>query len=132
MWFLGAGASVGAGLPTAYTLTWEFKRQLYCTTHKIPLSYFPSLADKTAQIRIQSYFDGRPGYLRLGADEEYASYFESYLPDEGDRRRFLDARLRGLKPSFGHLCLAALFALNKAQIAWTTNFDSLVEQAVTQ
>jgi hypothetical protein len=28
MWFLGAGSSVTAGLPTAATLTWEFKRAL--------------------------------------------------------------------------------------------------------
>lgn len=132
MWFLGAGSSVGAGLPTAYTLTWEFKRQLYCTAHKIPLSYFPSLDDKTAQIRIQSYFDGHPGYPSLGADEEYSFYFEKYLPDDGDRRRFLDARLRGLKPSYGHLCCGALLTLNKVQIVWTTNFDPLVEQAVSQ
>ena len=26
MWFLGAGASAGAGIPTAWEMIWEFKR----------------------------------------------------------------------------------------------------------
>jgi len=31
MWFLGAGASAGAGIPTAWDMIWEFKRLIYCT-----------------------------------------------------------------------------------------------------
>src|SRR5687768_9632914 len=31
MWFLGAGASAAAGIPTAGDMIWEFKQRLYIT-----------------------------------------------------------------------------------------------------
>jgi hypothetical protein len=132
MWFLGAGASVSAGLPTAYTLIWEFKRQLYCTAHKIPPSRFPNLNDYASQARLQSYFNGQAGFPKDGEFEEYSFYFDRYLPDESDRRRFLDTRLAGIKPPYGHFCFAALLALDKIQVVWTTNFDHLIERAAMQ
>lgn len=129
MWFLGAGVSVGAGLPTGGTLTWEFKRELYCNVQRIPASRFPDLYDPAFQKLVQSYFDSKAGMPRLGADDEYSAYFEAYLPDERDRRRFLDNRLQGCKPSYGHLCLAALMCLGRVRLVWTTNFDQLIEKA---
>lgn len=129
MWFLGAGASVGAGLPTGGTLTWELKRAIYCNAQRVPESRFPDLYDPSFQRLVQSYFDSRSGLPKLGDDDEYSAYFESYLPDEGDRRRFLDSRLHGCKPSYGHICFAALMALGKVRLAWTTNFDQLIERA---
>ncbi len=129
MWFLGAGASAGAGLPTAGTLTWEFKRALYCNAQRLPPSRFPDLYDPAFQRLVQSFFDSKSGLPQLGQDEEYSAYFEAYLPDERDRRRFLDARLQGCKPSYGHLCFAALMSLGQIRLAWTTNFDQLIEKA---
>jgi len=132
MWFLGAGASVGAGLPTAYTLTWEFKRQLYCTAHKMPPNRFPNLNEKAFQVRAQSHFNANAGFPAEGDSEEYSFYFQRYLPDEADRRRHLENRLSGIKPSYGHVCLAALMALGKMESIWTTNFDHLIERATIQ
>lgn len=129
MWFFGAGASVGAGLPSAGTLTWEFKRAIYCNAQRVPPSRFPDLYDNAFQRLVQSYFDSRAGLPRSGDDQEYSVYFESYLPDERDRRRFLDARLLGCKPSYGHVCFAALMTLGRVRLAWTTNFDQLIERA---
>jgi len=129
MWFLGAGASVGAGLPSAGTLIWEFKRAIYCSAQRVPASRFPDLYDPAFQQLVQSYFDSTAGYPQRGDDEEYSKYFESYLPDERDRRRFLDSRLQGCTPSYGHVCLAALMALGRVRLVWTTNFDQLIERA---
>ncbi|MBU2610721.1 MAG: SIR2 family protein [Chloroflexi bacterium] len=129
MWLLGAGASVGAGLPSGTTLTWEFKRALYCNAQRLPPSRFPDLNDSIFQEFVQSYFDSRSGFPPLGHDEEYSAYFEAYLPDERDRRRFLDGRLQGCKPSYGHYCFAALMSLGQIRLAWTTNFDQLIEKA---
>ena len=128
MWFLGAGASVSAGLPSGGILTWEFKRSLYCNAQRIPPSRFPDLYDPAFQKLVQSYFDSKSGLPVLGHDEEYSAYFETYLPDERDRRRFLDARLQGCKPSYGHLCFAALMMLGRVRLIWTTNFDQLIER----
>jgi NAD-dependent SIR2 family protein deacetylase len=130
MWFLGAGSSVGAGLPTAATLTWEFKRTLFCNAQKVSRVRFPDLNDQSFQSLVQSYFDSKGGCPKLRNDEEYSFYFEQLLPDERDRRRLLDDRLSGIRPSYGHFCLAALCALGKVRIIWMTNFDPLVERAL--
>ena len=129
MWLLGAGASVGAGLPSGGTLLWEFKRAIYCNAQRLPPSRFPDLNDPAFQALVQSYFASQPGLPPAGDDAEYSAYFETYLPDERDRRRFLDSRLHGCKPSYGHLCFAALMSLGRVRLAWTTNFDHLVETA---
>ncbi len=129
MWFLGAGTSVGAGLPTAATLTWELKRTLYCNSNKIPHSRFPDLVSPIFRQTIQAFFDSSGGYPKLNENAEYSEYFARVLPDEGDRRRFLDDKLRGAKPSYGHICMAAICSLDKGRIIWTTNFDPLVERA---
>jgi hypothetical protein len=129
MWFLGAGASAGAGLPSGSTLTWEFKRAIYCNAERIPPTRFPDLYDPSFQGLVQSYFDSKSSFPPLGHADEYSVYFEAYLPDERDRRRFLDARLQGCKPSYGHICFAALMTLDRIRVIWTTNFDQLIERA---
>lgn len=132
MWFVGAGASVAAGIPSAGTLTWEFKRAVYCSANKVLLNRFPDLNDHSFQELVQSWFDSKAGWPARGSDEEYSYYFEKFLPDERDRQRFIQKRMRDAKPSYGHFCLAGLAALNQIQIVWTTNFDKLVERATRQ
>ena len=129
MWFLGAGASVSSGLPTAGTLIWDCKRRIYCSENRVPPSRFPDLEHPSFRAEVQSYFDSQPGTPKLGMNEEYSYYFNRYLPDEGDRHRYLRDKLHGTQPSYGHICLAALMATAKTRIIWTTNFDSLVERA---
>ena len=89
----------------------------------------PDLYDSAFQQLVQSYFDSRSGLPPPGHNEEYSTYFEAYLPDERDRRRFLDGRLQACKPSYGHLCFAALMSVGRVRLIWTTNFDQLVEKA---
>jgi hypothetical protein len=110
-------------------LTWEFKRALFCNDQRLPPSRFPDLYDSALQSRIQTFFDSKAGFPKLGDDSEYSRYFEAYLPDEKDRRRFLDQRLQGCKPSYGHLCLAALMSVGQVRMIWTTNFDHMIERA---
>ena len=45
MWFLGAGASAAAGVPTAYHLTWEFKRTLYCAEQRVSIRSCADIGD---------------------------------------------------------------------------------------
>src|SRR5215217_3439797 len=86
MWFLGAGASATAGVPTAGQMVWEFKRQLYCAAQRVPLASVSDLTNPVVQARLQQFFDDAGGYPPRGADDEYAFYFEQTYPDETDRR----------------------------------------------
>ncbi len=129
MWFLGAGCSVSAGVPTAGDMIWEFKRLLYCTEQRLPLTRFPELGDPRARSILQVFFDSKQSFPAIDSAEEYAFYFEAARRTEADRRRYIQDAIVGARPSFGHTVLAALMAAKHCPIVWTTNFDRLVEDA---
>ena len=127
--FLGAGASVSSGIPTAAQLVREFKREIYATetaTHPLRVS---SMTDPNVEETVQRYFDSRPNFPRLGATEEYSFYFERAYPDSDDRRLFVARKSDARRPGYGYLCVASLLASAKCRFVWTTNFDDLVEQS---
>ncbi len=128
-WFLGAGASASAGLPTAGDLIWQFKRGLYCAAQKVSLATCEDLGSFAVRSRLQAYLDQTKRFPAAGAPEEYSSFFEATYPDAADRRRYIDRMLQIGKPAFGHHVLAALMRLDKVRLVWTTNFDRLVEDA---
>lgn len=128
-WFLGAGASASARLPTAGDLIWRFKRTLYCTSTKVDPKTCEDLGNEVVRERLQRYLDSTGKYAGINSPEEYASYFELTYPDPADRRRFLETMLHGATPAYGHHILAALMKVGHARLVWTTNFDRLVEDA---
>lgn len=131
MWFLGAGASAGAGIPTAWDMIWEFKRLIFCTEQRVSQARVANLADDHVRRRIQQYFDGHlPGtYPPEDDPREYEVYFQKAWPHESDRRTYIDSAIAQGGESFGQLCLAALVRCDAARIVWTTNFDHLLEDA---
>lgn len=126
MWFLGAGASAAAGVPTAEQMIWDFKRAIFCSEERVPLTACQHIDDSRVRQRIQRHFAGGD-HPAPGDPSEYAHYFELAFPDEVDRRRYIDARVKGATPSFGHTALAALMAADRARAVWSTNFDSCIE-----
>jgi NAD-dependent SIR2 family protein deacetylase len=128
-WFLGAGASASARLPTAGDLIWRFKRTLYCTSTKVDPKTCEDLGNEVVRERLQRYLDSTGKFPVINSPEEYASYFELTYPDPADRRRFLETMLHGATPAYGHHILAALMKVGHARLVWTTNFDRLVEDA---
>ena len=129
MWFLGAGASAGARVPTATDLMWSFKRTIYCSEQKVSPKALDDLSDESTRRRIQTYLDATNRFPPAGDADEYAALFEYAYPDPKDRRTRLDALLSGAQPSYGHSVLAALMKLGLARVVWTTNFDRVVEDA---
>ncbi len=130
MWFLGAGTSSSAGIPTAVHMIWDFKRLIYCTKNKIPLETCRDLNDPLLRDRLQHFFDSTGNFPPLNSKDEYAFYFESAFQDDKDRRLHIDKLMKEATSSYGHLILAALLKLDKARIVWTTNFDKIIEDAV--
>lgn len=128
-WFLGAGASAAAGIPTAGDLVWEFKRTIYCSREGVHRSALPNLADPATRQLLQGYFDGLGTFPALGDDDEYSFYFEFAHRVETQRRALIDRYIRGATPSYGHRVLAALAASGHLRLLWTTNFDPCFEDA---
>lgn len=131
MWLLGAGASAAARVPTAAQMTWEFKRSIFCSEELVSLATCANLEDPAVRGRIQRHFQNA-SHPAAGSTDEYAHYFEFAYPDDGDRRRYIDSKVLGATPSFGHRALAALTKAGRARIVWTTNFDRCVETSVIE
>lgn len=126
MWFLGAGASAAAGIPTAEDMVWEFKQQLFISQRHASFKAVSDLSSLAIRTQLQSHIDSAGTLPLQGAPEEYAALFEAVYPAESDRRAYLDAKVAGAKPSYGHLALATLMRARKTHLIWTTNFDPLI------
>jgi len=129
MWLLGAGSSASAGIPTAWDMIWEFKQQLYVSQRRVDPKAVADLANPAIQSKLQQYVDSTGNYPAPGAPDEYAALFEAAFPNEGDRRTYLDGKVKGAKPSYGHIALATLMRGQMSQLLWTTNFDTLMADA---
>lgn len=129
MWFLGAGTSASAGLPTAMDMIWEFKQALFLSQNPRASQASLDLSQPAVRSRIDAHIQTLTGMPSPGAPNEYARLFEAAYPAESDRRRILDGKLAGAKPSYGHIALATLMHGGLTRIVWTTNFDTLVADA---
>lgn len=130
MWFLGAGASAAARIPTAGAMVWDFKRKLYCSAQRVSPDACRDLGSPEVQARLHAYLDALGSYPPRSDADEYAAYFEAVYPAAADRRRYVQHLVERGVPSYGHVALAALLVAGTSRVVWTTNFDRVVEEAV--
>ena len=132
-WFLGAGTSRSAGLPTATDLLWDMKRRFYCREENQDISR-QEMQVEAVQEKIQSFIESK-GFPPLWDDDEYPECFVRIFGDDKERQRtYIKAMLSEEKVSLsvGHRVLGAMLAARLARIAFTTNFDSVIEKAVAE
>jgi hypothetical protein len=132
-WFLGAGTSRSAGLPTATDIIWDLKRQYYCREENQEITR-QDVQNSAVRDRIQSFVEGR-GFPTQCDDNEYAVYFEKMFGDDKERQRkylrtILSEELVTL--SVGCRVLGALMISGLCRVVFTTNFDSVVEKAIAE
>jgi len=126
MWFLGAGVSAAAGIPTAGDMIWEFKQKLFVSQRRASPEMVADLSAPGVRQHLQGHIDSTAGMPSADSANEYSALFEAVFPAEADRRTYLDAKMAGAKPSYGHMALATLMQANHTRLIWTTNFDPLV------
>lgn len=132
-WFLGAGASRAAGLPTASDLIWDLKLRQYCREENQDVAR-QDLQNAAVRERIQSYFDAR-GFPPRDHEDEYTAYFERIFGSDRERQRqYISASLADVRVSLaaGNRVFGVLLAAGLTRIAFTTNFDTVVENAVAK
>jgi hypothetical protein len=130
-WFLGAGASRSAGLPSATDLLWDLKRHYYCREENQEITR-QDIQNDAVRDRIQSFMESR-GFPAEWADKEYETYFEKLFGgDKEKQRRYLIAQLAEdkVRLAAGHRVMGALISLGLCRVAFSTNFDTVVEKAV--
>jgi hypothetical protein len=129
-WFLGAGASQSAGLPTAADIIWELKTRYYCTAEN-QIVQMQDVQNPAVREKINSFAEAR-GLPKPGGSEEYSKYFElSFGDDKEAQRQYLRDVLSDDKISLamGHRVLAPLMASGLARVVFATNFDTVLEKA---
>jgi hypothetical protein len=129
-WFLGAGASRSAGLPSATDLLWDLKRHYYCREENQEITR-QDIQNDAVRDRIQSFMESR-GFPAEWADKEYETYFEKLFGDDKEKqRRYLISQLaeEKVRLAAGHRVIGALISLGLCRVAFTTNFDTVVEKA---
>lgn len=132
-WFLGAGTSRSAGLPTATDVIWDLKRRYYCREENQEIAR-QDIQNEAVQARIQSFMDAR-GFPAQWAEDEYSTYFEKIFGNDKERqRRYLKAILseERVSLSVGNRVLGALMSSGLTRAVFTTNFDSVVEKSVAE
>jgi hypothetical protein len=130
MWFTGAGAPRSSGLPTAQDLIWDLKRRYYCERENQDIQAH-DVRNQGIRARIQSYSDSR-GFPAAGSKEEYSYCFELVFGDDYDAQRlYLQQQLSTDKVTLtiGQRALAALMAMGRARLVYTTNFEEVLESA---
>ena len=79
MWFLGAGASRSAGMPSATDIIWDLKRKHYCLKENREITD-NELSNEAVRKKIQNYLVSN-GCPPMWAEDEYAYYFNLVFGD---------------------------------------------------
>lgn len=132
MWLLGAGASIAAGIPSAWNMIQEFKQKLYTSKNHVSPKVINDLSNPAICRLLQNFIDNMGSYPPEGDPEEYAALFEAACPTELDRQNYIEKNISLGKPSYGHIALATLMCNNWTRIVWTTNFDHLIADACSK
>lgn len=130
MWFLGAGTSRSAGMPSATDIIWDLKRRHYCVKENRDITD-NELSNEAIQKKIQTYLESS-GCPPIWSEEEYSFYFKLVFGDEPAlHQRYLEEKLHPelISINSGHKVLAALMAMQKAKLVFTTNFDNVIEDS---
>ncbi len=111
---LGAGASKSSGVPLASEMIDEWR--------KIAHEEQGAGKDFTQWCSEQDWF---------GKENEYSCVFEALYPDPPSRQKFIETKIKDAFPSWGYLYLASIVERGRFNVIFTTNFDDLVNDALT-
>ncbi|WP_294754678.1 SIR2 family protein [uncultured Ruminococcus sp.] len=129
--FLGAGASIESGVPSAYDCIWDWKYELFSSQNPV-LSKACNCKTDSGKKVIQNWLDNEKTYPALNADEEYSFYAEKTYPIEDDRRKYFQNLINGQKPSLGYHILSMFAEKEWVKSVWTTNFDGFIAKTANQ
>jgi hypothetical protein len=115
--FLGAGASRTSGIPTAFEMAQDFRRDLQ---HRFE-------TDRQDQTTFEAWLEKQPGFEQCASD--YGTLFSVFEPKRAGRQRHIADLVRGKGPPFGYFCLSQLIERHLIGPVLTTNFDDLIWDA---
>ncbi len=127
--FLGAGASITSGIPSAGLCIWEWKRDIFLSNNPGLEDQFAELSLPSVKKRIQNWLDAKGGYPSNDANDEYSHYIEECYPLAENRRAYFQAKIQAAKPHVGYQLICSMAEAEIIRSVWTTNFDNLTARA---
>ncbi|ACU54799.1 hypothetical protein Afer_1888 [Acidimicrobium ferrooxidans DSM 10331] len=115
---IGSGVSTGARQPSA----WEILDQL--------IAQYASAT--STDVRALGLTPTEWWQRTFESDAEYSSVLERLEPTRGGRQQRLEKLFISSSPSDAHRHLAKLCSIGHVQVIMTTNFDRLIEDALTE
>ncbi len=132
-WFLGAGASHSAGLSQCHRPPLGPQAALLLPRGKSG-NHAPRTSRTTRSATASSRSWIRAVFPAEWADKEYETYFEKLFGgDKEKQRRYLHQLQLAedkVRLAAGHRVMGALISLGLCRVAFSTNFDTVVEKAV--
>lgn len=129
--FLGAGASVSSGIPTAGRLIALWQRRVFLdeTGHQ---TWRPHYDGEFRDWIATSYTRWRDAWEESYGQHpsDYSLLFSYVCPDADARQGFIERIIAGCEPGPGYVYLAALTLAGYFQTFLTTNFDDLIHDAL--
>ena len=126
--FLGAGASLSSGVPSAGRCIDEWKRDIFVTNNATLKELVSEVTLPSTLRRIDNWLQ-QNGYWPPDDKDEYSHFIEKCLPISEDRRKFFEPWIRDARPHVGYQLLCLLAQAQVIRSVWTTNFDCLVARA---
>ena len=127
--FLGAGASVSSGIPSAETSIWEWKRSIFLSNNPGLEEQFAELSLQSIRQRIQIWLDRQGSFPKENSPDEYGFYVERCYPIAEDRVAYFRSKIKNAEPHLGYRLICRLAEAGLFKSVWTTNFDGLVARA---
>lgn len=127
--FVGAGASVSSGIPSAERCIWEWKRSILLTNNPGLEKQFAELSLPGTRRRIQQWLDVQGRFPPEGTPDEYGYYIQQCFPIAENRRAYFQEKVRTARPHVGYQLLCQLAEASFFRSVWSTNFDGLAARA---
>lgn len=125
---LGAGASVSSGIPTGLQMMGQWRDYLLQESKNIP-----NLIEERAEnlgIPEEEYAHIFKSDYELRSEDYFTLYDLRFEGTSNSASTFLEEHMTGKSPSCGYYYLADLLCNTKNRLVITTNFDSLMEDAL--
>lgn len=126
--FLGAGASLSSGMPSAASCVNEWKRSIYISNNPLLNEHVAEISLPSVRARIDHWLRAN-GIWPADGQDDYGYFIERCHPIPANRSRVFDSWIRAARPHTGYQLLALLAESQLFRSVWTTNFDGLVAKA---
>lgn len=124
--FLGAGASVSSGIPSASGMVREWQKSLYKSIKRPKY-----IAEENFENWLNNEYPiWRDENARDYTQSDYSLLFTYRYQQPLERKNYIEKLVEGKKPAFGYVYLASLIAGKRLNRILTINFDDLITESL--